>query len=238
MVCRARHVYLAKLAERTERYDDMVEHMKAVVALEVELTIDERNLLSVALKHALGRRLDAWRKLQMVQGSVISQGKNHEAHAKEYCSQLEFEIDQICDSVLALLEAHLIAGSTTGESSVFYLKMKADYHCHKTEYLRGEKAVEAAEHARKAYQEALELSEKELAATHPIRLGLAFNYSVFIRDVLNDSYEAGMMARTAFAVADDDLDNACEASRRDSTIIMGLLREQWILRASEQEIQK
>lgn len=235
MVCRARHAYLATLAEQTERYDDMADHMKAIAALDVELSSDERNLLSVAFKHALGRRIDAWRRLQRINESEQNQMRKHAEYAHEYCSQIECELDQICESVLTLLETRLIPGSTTSESKVFYLKMKADYCSHKTEYLRGDKRAEAAEHARNTYKEASKLAGKELAVTHPIRLGLAFNYSVFVREVLHKAQEAGRMARKAFAVAYADLDSASEASRKDSAIIMGLLREQYLSWASEQE---
>ncbi|KAK9703570.1 14-3-3 protein [Popillia japonica] len=44
------NVYKAKLAEQAERYDEMVEAMKKVAKLDVELTVEERNLLSVAYK--------------------------------------------------------------------------------------------------------------------------------------------------------------------------------------------
>merc|ERR1711862_1029263 len=53
---REENVYMAKLAEQAERYDEMVEAMKAVAKLHVELTVEERNLLSVAYKNVVGAR--------------------------------------------------------------------------------------------------------------------------------------------------------------------------------------
>lgn len=41
---------MAKLAEQAERYDEMVESMKKVAKLNCELTVEERNLLSVGYK--------------------------------------------------------------------------------------------------------------------------------------------------------------------------------------------
>lgn len=49
-------VYMAKLAEQAERYDEMVAFMKEVAKLGVELTVEERNLLSVAYKNVIGAR--------------------------------------------------------------------------------------------------------------------------------------------------------------------------------------
>ena len=54
MASREEHVYLAKLAEQAERYDEMAEHMKAVAQSNQELSVEERNLISVAYKNAVG----------------------------------------------------------------------------------------------------------------------------------------------------------------------------------------
>jgi len=54
MTEREDNVYKAKLAEQAERYDEMVECMKKVAAMGVELSVEERNLLSVAYKNVIG----------------------------------------------------------------------------------------------------------------------------------------------------------------------------------------
>lgn len=46
-------VYMAKLAEQAERFDEMVDHMKAVAQQPQELSVEERNLLSVAYKNVI-----------------------------------------------------------------------------------------------------------------------------------------------------------------------------------------
>ena len=51
-------VYMAKLAEQAERYDEMVEAMKRVACLDQELTVEERNLVSVAYKNVIGNFLN------------------------------------------------------------------------------------------------------------------------------------------------------------------------------------
>ena len=63
---------------------------------------------------------------------------------------------------------------------------------------------------RKAYADAAKVAKDDLAVTHPIRLGLALNYSVFMYEVLNDPDEACKMARTAFEDAIAELDNVAE----------------------------
>ena len=75
----------------------------------------------------------------------------------------------------------------------------------------------------------------ELAVTHPIRLGLALNFSVFHYEVLNNPDEACKMARTAFEDAIAELDNVSEDSYKDSTLIMQLLRDNLTLWTSDQD---
>eukprot|EP00441_Pelagodinium_beii_P047516 CAMPEP_0197619986 /NCGR_PEP_ID=MMETSP1338-20131121/908_1 /TAXON_ID=43686 ORGANISM="Pelagodinium beii, Strain RCC1491" /NCGR_SAMPLE_ID=MMETSP1338 /ASSEMBLY_ACC=CAM_ASM_000754 /LENGTH=81 /DNA_ID=CAMNT_0043189049 /DNA_START=1 /DNA_END=242 /DNA_ORIENTATION=+ len=76
--------------------------------------------------------------------------------------------------------------------------MKADYYRYIAEFRDGPAKDAAAENARKAYADAAGVAEKDLAVTHPIRLGLALNYSVFQYEVLQMPDEACKMARTAF----------------------------------------
>merc|ERR1712004_571333 len=94
---------------------------------------------------------------------------------------------------------------------------------------------EAAEKARLAYAEAEKVATKDLAVTHPIRLGLALNYSVFMYEVLQKPDDACKMARAAFEEAIAELDNVAEDSYKDSTLIMQLLRDNPTLWTSDQE---
>merc|ERR1712066_202002 len=92
-----------------------------------------------------------------------------------------------------------------------------------------------SENARQAYEEASKVAEKDLVVTHPIRLGLALNYSVFQYEVLSNPEEACKMACTAFEDAIAELDNVAEDSYKDSTLIMQLLRDNLTLWTSDQE---
>merc|ERR1712216_930416 len=149
--------------------------------------------------------------------------------------KVEAELDKICNTILKLLDDKLIANAGGGESKVFYQKMKADYYRYIAEFRDGAQKDAAAENARKAYSDAAGVAEKDLAVTHPIRLGLALNYSVFQYEVLNQPDEACKMARTAFEDAIAELDNVAEDSYKDSTLIMQLLRDNLTLWTSDQE---
>jgi len=68
-------VYQAKLAEQAERYEEMVDYMKNVAKQDVELTIEERNYLSVAYKNVIGARRASWRIITSIMGK--EENKKH-----------------------------------------------------------------------------------------------------------------------------------------------------------------
>lgn len=83
------------------------------------------------------------------------------------------------------------------------------------------------------------ISEKFLLAmthfppTHPIRLGLALNFSVFYYEILNSPERACRLAKAAFDDAIVELDSLSEDSYKDSTLIMQLLRDNLTLWTSD-----
>merc|ERR1711941_80311 len=213
----------------------MGDYMEAVGKSPDELSVEERNLLSVAYKNAVGSRRAAWRIINSVQQKENTKGNGDQAaYAKEYCQKVEAELQKICDTIIGLLDNNLL-GKGSGESTVFYQKMKADYYRYIAEFKTGAKKDEAAQSAKKAYQEAHLVAEKDLPVTHPIRLGLALNFSVFQYEVLSNPDEACKMARTAFEDAIAELDNVAEDSYKDATLIMQLLRDNLTLWTSDQE---
>merc|ERR1712060_815434 len=153
-MAREKEVYFAKLAEQAERYDEMANHMETVGKSGEELTTEERNLLSVAYKNAVGSRRAAWRIITSVEQKEKTKGNEENAkYAKEYCGKVEAELDKICNTILGLLDGNLIPKAGSGESKVFYQKMKADYFRYIAEFSDGDAKAKAAENARQAYEE-------------------------------------------------------------------------------------
>merc|ERR1711988_905154 len=109
------------------------------------LSVEERNLLSVAYKNAVGSRRAAWRIITSVQQKETSKGNSdNAAYAKEYCGKVEAELDKICNTILGVLDGNLIPKASNGESKVFYQKMKADYYRYIAEFTDGDKKSKAA----------------------------------------------------------------------------------------------
>lgn len=237
MVEKEEAIYRAKLAEQAERYDDMVEAMKVVAmsADDEDLNNEERNLLSVAYKNVVGARRSAWRIISSLEQKAED---NHKALAEEYRKKIETELVEECNEVLNLIEHQLLKkarASGKKEPVVFYLKMKGDYYRYLVE-IRGTEREEDRMKSRKAYEEATSESG-ELAATHPIRLGLALNFSVFYYEIENDPKKACELAKRAFDDAIAGLDGVSEDTYKDSTLIMQLLRDNLTLWQSEEDEQ-
>ncbi|CAN1352002.1 14-3-3-like protein B [Linum perenne] len=215
MAERDQFVYTAKLAEQAERYEEMVEAMKNLAKLDVELTIEERNLLSVGYKNVIGARRASWRILSSIEQKEESRGNEVNAkRIKDYRNKVENELADICNDVMVVIDEHLIPAAPTGESAIFYYKMKGDYYRYLAEFKSGSEKKEAGENSMKAYE-------------------LALNFSVFYYEILNSPERACHLAKQAFDEAISELDTLNEESYKDSTLIMQLLRDNLTLWTSD-----
>lgn len=208
----------------------MVDNMKIVASEDRDLTVEERNLLSVAYKNVIGARRASWRIVTSIEQKEDSKGHSSQVtHIKEYRQKIEAELAKICDDILDVLDKHLIPSAKSGESKVFYHKMfapfppsplglgpfvsfalslthdvfvllyrKGDYHRYLAEFAVGDRRKDSADKSLGAYKAATEVAQTELPPTHPIRLGLALNFSVFYYEILNAPDQACHLAKQAF----------------------------------------
>jgi len=103
----------------------MVDHMKAVAQQPQELTVEERNLLSVAYKNVIGSRRASWRVIS----SIEQKGEADKLSLiQTYKRKIETELEDICSDILEIIKNELIPNSDSEEGKVFYYKMKGDYH--------------------------------------------------------------------------------------------------------------
>ena len=232
---RDEHLYMAKITEQTERFEDMLESMNAVVSANPDLTVEERNLLSVAYKNTIGSRRTAWRALSSIEKKEEQKGSKNIGLLRSYKQKIEGELNRFCNEIINLLDSQLIAKAGNAEAQVFYYKMKGDYYRYISEYTSGEAHKAAGDNAYEAYKAATEKAEKDLKTTHPIRLGLALNYSVFFYEVKNDPSKACQIAKQAFDDAIADIDQIEEDQYKDATTIMQLIRDNLTLWTSELE---
>ena len=101
------------------------------------------------------------------------------------------------------------------------------------EFAGGDERSKSSEAAHESYKSASSIAQSDLAPTHPIRLGLALNFSVFYYEILNSPDRACHLAKQAFDDAIAELDTLSEESYKDSTLIMQLLRDNLTLWTSD-----
>ena len=118
---------LARIAEQSEQYDDMIDILKPYFELksaDQDLSSEERNLLQVAYKNAVGLRRIAWRAAK--KASTTNKFAPYHEHVTEYMARLENECVDICKDLLNLIAKHLMprAKRTTNvEAIVYFLKL-------------------------------------------------------------------------------------------------------------------
>merc|ERR1712157_572646 len=161
---------------------------------------------------------------------------------KKYKGLVEDELETICMEVLSLLTEHLCKNveGNGDETEVFYLKMCGDYYRYLSEFKTEpeDKAKEIKSKAEEFYKKAMDVAEANLNETHPTRLGLALNFSVCYYEILKKKKEACDLAKKAFDAAIEKLDTLNDASYKDSTLIMQLLRDNLTLWTSEGQDQE
>merc|ERR1712013_171212 len=224
-------VKLVRVAETAERYEDMCKFVSRLVTTKSkngeDLSVDERNLLSVAYKNVVGSLRASWRTLA---GGF---DEMDESLLKNYKTLVENELEAICMEVLDLLTSHLcknVAGNGD-ETEVFYLKMCGDYYRYLSEFRADGKVDYEGEQksfpdmAEVYYKKAMDVAEANLNETHPTRLGLALNFSVCYYEILKKPQKACDLAKEAFDAAIEKLDTLNDNSYKDSTLIMQLLRD-------------
>lgn len=219
---RERLLFLTKLAEQAERYDEMLEYAMDMCRLPGELSVEERNLLSVAFKNAVGARRAAHRIVSSIEERErMNENDLNWSLASAFRRKTGDEIRRLCCAVRELLDER---PPTSGDARLFFAKMRLDSSRFSAEVLEGAAKTAALKEA-DADAAKVQQSVNSLAATDPIRLGLSLSWAVWTCEVQNDRREAIRLAQTAFDEALADLDQLREDNYKDATLIMKLLQE-------------
>jgi 14-3-3 protein epsilon len=227
---REEYVYLAKLYERAERYEDMVVWITKFIQLEPKLSLDERNILSAGFKNIIGGKRSSWRLLQNLERKEEKKGNNGNLNGvRDVKKKVENEMRKICDDIQGILDKFLVPNAKDSENKVFYLKLKGDYYRYRAEFTDGKENEENTNKADKVYKEAYDIAEKDIPIANSTRLGLALNFSVFYYEIRNFKEEACQIAKNAFEEAIKILDDLERSKAKDTILIIQLLKENLIL---------
>jgi len=217
-------IFLARVAEQAERFEDMVTFLKKAIDSKngEDFTMDERNLLSVGFKNLIGSQRGAIRTIGAIEQNPKYQ--KFEGSLKKYKNTIELELYTNCMRIVKMVEDNCLNLAKEDESKAFFQKMIGDYYRYVAESAQEDKLEHVKNGALKGYQEANNLS-KGLNACNPIRLGLALNYSVFFYEVMNDHKKACELGESALTEALEKIDDVDEETFRDAKSIIELLKE-------------
>ena len=223
-------IFLARVAEQAERFDDMVTYLEAVLEVKgAEVTSDERNLISVAFKNLISSKRAAVRTI-----SAIEQNPKYSKFGDaliSYKTEIESKLISDCERVISIIKNKVLSKPCDGEAKAFFVKMEGDYYRYISENAKDAKLEEVKQAALTAYNEANGI---ELAPCNPIKLGLALNFSVFHYEVMKNHAQACELADNALTSALDKIDELEEEDFRDAKSIIELLKENLTLWREEE----
>ncbi|VDN15381.1 unnamed protein product [Dibothriocephalus latus] len=178
---------------------EMVGFMDSISKLGVELTSEERNLFSIGYKNFMGAKRLAWRAIALDVEQAERRAAREVPCLRRFKDVIEEEMRQLAHKLIHLIDTSLFKPELEGEPKAFYLKF--------------------------AYKDAYEVATSLLPPTHPIRLGIALNFSVFYYEIANSADRACKLAKQAFDDAIAELDNISEDNYKDATLVMQLIRD-------------
>ena len=224
-------IFMARVAEQAERFDDMVEFLRPLLKEKGgDFSVEERNLLSVGFKNLIGGKRTAIRTI-----SAIEQNPKYSKFGgalSAYKKKIEGELQKNCQDIIDMIKGDGMK-TQDSEGRAFFLKMVGDYYRYMAESAQGDVLAKARDGALEHYRLA-ETAGQSLHACHPIKLGLALNFSVFHYEVMQDNKQACTLAETALQEAMNKIDDVDEETFRDAKSIIELLKENLTLWKEEE----
>ena len=217
-------IFLARVAEQAERFEDMVNFLNEAIAAKSgeDFTVDERNLLSVGFKNLIGSQRGAIRTI-----GAIEQNPKYTKFGdalQTYKKKIEGELYDQCIKIVNTVSGQCLALAQDDESKAFFQKMIGDYYRYVAESAKGDQLEKVKNGALAGYEAARKHSD-QLNACNPIRLGLALNFSVFQYEVMNNHKNACELGEKALQEALEKIDDVDEETFRDAKSIIELLKE-------------
>merc|ERR1719412_2256498 len=215
------NIFLARVAEQAERFEDMVDFLEEVLVVKGgSVNPDERNLLSVAFKNLISSKRAACRTISAIEQNPKYSKFNTALLA--YKAEIEEQLRADCQKIIDMINQRVLQGTCSDEAKAFFVKMVGDYYRYIAENAKDSLLEDVKQKAKQAYEEANAI---DLPACNPIKLGLALNYSVFNYEVLKDHARACELADSAPQQALDKIDELEEDDFRDAKSIIELLKD-------------
>lgn len=220
------NIKLAKFAEQTEAYEDMLIFTRKFIKLsKSELSLEERTLFSNAYKtKACNLRAEIRAIISMQQNILFFEDEFKMNLLKKYKSKISKELERICEEVLNIID-HKFKKPKDPENLVFFEKTKADYFRYFLESSENkEKKKGFIEKSLQSYKKAEEIAFS-LKSTNLIKLGLFLNFAVFYYENLLEPGKAILLLRKTLNEALESIADVKEEDYKDVSSILQFMRD-------------
>ena len=145
------NIFLARVAEQAERFEDMVDFLEEVLVVKGgEVNPDERNLLSVAFKNLISSKRAACRTISAIEQNPKYSKFNGALLA--YKGQIETQLQQDCQKIIDMINSRVLETSCSDEAKAFFVKMVGDYYRYIAENAKDQMLEDVKQKARQAYE--------------------------------------------------------------------------------------
>jgi 14-3-3 protein epsilon len=220
-------LYMVQLLDQTDRYSDMVDLIKRVIASDPVLNSDQRSLLSISYKNIITARRNALRYLA---GLLERDDTKASAYRLEQVIQIQNvilnELELYCQELIGLIDGTLLpAAAGDSDARLHYQKLKADFWRYISENKQGADRESAAAQARQAYDTALAIARADIPPYRPASLGLVLNYAVYLVEIAGERQEAIDLAKTTYEECALTIGNNSPDSASEAANVLQLLRD-------------
>ena len=144
-------IFLARVAEQAERFEDMVDFLEEVLVVKGgEVNPDERNLLSVAFKNLISSKRAACRTISAIEQNPKYSKFNGALLA--YKGQIETQLQQDCQKIIDMINSRVLETACSDEAKAFFVKMVGDYYRYIAENAKDQLLEDVKQKARAAYE--------------------------------------------------------------------------------------
>ncbi|KAJ7714707.1 14-3-3 domain-containing protein [Mycena olivaceomarginata] len=203
-----------------------LEILRPVACSDQELTLDERTLFASACGNLVKRLRYSCKATPLVESHQELPG-DRTLITTAYRQRVQGELLANCTDVIQILQDHLMKSTQSGESLVFFRKMIGDFYRYLAEFSIEVERRDYTEQAFESYMMASHLAANhpEMPPTHPTRLALAINFSVFYHDILQNHDAALQHSCQAFNDGVKHLDWLTEETCTESILLLHILKD-------------
>ena len=230
---REEYIYLSKLYEKAQRYEDMTSSIIKFIELNPKLSKEERNILSAGYKDILLDKRENWRFLNLMERKELKKKSKQATYIKEIKNHIEKEIKKIVEEIHNLIDKYLIINCEDKESKIFYLRLKEDHYRYLCEISNEKELENNLNNAEKYYKEAYELANKDLPLINNERIGLSLNFALFYYEIKGNKKEGYNIAKNCFEETMKYFNDFEKFKAKDALILIQLLKENLIFWSSE-----